>query len=147
MEIRIAKPGDEHSIIKLVKELAEYENEPDAVFNTAENLAEDLFKRKLCEAYVAELDGQIVGFALFYTSYSTWNGACLYLEDLYVQEKYRSLKVGSKLFDQVVQTAKDRQVRRMVWQILNWNKLAIDFYNYKNATIDDNWVNGRLFFN
>ena len=89
---------------------------------------------------------EIIGFALYYTSYSTWKGPCIYLEDLYVEPKHRNTGMGSKLFDHVVNVAKERKVSRMDWQIIDWNEPAIDFYKRKNAVIDDEWLNGRLFF-
>lgn len=147
MTIRWAKPGDEDSIIGLIQELATFENEPDAVINTAEQLAIDLFDKNVCEAFVLELDSTIIGFALFYTSYSTWNGACVYLEDLYIQEAHRRSGLGEQLFNRVVEEAKKRKVRRMDWQVLDWNEPAIKFYKKLGATIDEDWYNGRLFFN
>lgn len=146
MEIRAAQKGDEFGIFRLIQELANYEKAPEQVTNTAENLAIDLFDKAICEAIVAEIDSEIVGFALWYTSYSTWKGACLYLEDFYVLPEFRAQKIGSKLFDEVVQIAKNRKVKRMDWQVLEWNQLAIDFYTRKEAILDPEWINGRLFF-
>lgn len=144
--IRDAKKGDEFALIELIQGLATYEKEPDAVVNTPENLAVDLFEKKICEAIVVELDSKVVGFALYYTSYSTWKGACVYLEDLYVLEEHRGLHLGSKLFDTIVEIAKERKALRLEWQVLKWNQPAIDFYFRKKATIDREWVNGRMFF-
>ncbi len=146
MEIRQAKLGDETGIFALICELAKYELAPEQVTNTVENLALDLFQEKICEAIVAEENNEIIGFALWYTSYSTWKGKCLYLEDFYVLPKYREQKIGSQLFDQVVEIAKATGVKRMDWQVLEWNQLALDFYKRKNAILDPEWINGRLFF-
>lgn len=146
MEIRKAKRGDEVQIMELIHGLAVYENEPDEVDNTAELLGKDLFEDQICEAFVAEEGDQIVGFGLFYTSYSTWKGPCLYLEDLYVRESHRRLGVGGLLFDRLVETAKERNFARMDWQVLDWNEPAIDFYKKKGARLDVEWLNGRLFF-
>lgn len=148
MIIREAIKGDEFALIELIKGLATYEKEPDAVVNTPENLAKDLFENNYCNAFVAELDGEVVGFSLYYISYSTWKGACVYLEDLYVLPEKRGYNLGSKLFDKVVEVAKERKALRLEWQVLDWNKPAIDFYNYKNAVIDTSgeWLNGRMFF-
>lgn len=146
MLIRKAKPGDEYGIFKLIQALAEYEKAPEQVTNTPEILGKDLFEEKVCDALVAEENSQIVGFALWYTSYSTWKGQCLYLEDFYVLPEFRSLKIGSKLFDEVVKIAQEKGVKRMDWQVLEWNELALDFYKRKNALLDSEWVNGRLFF-
>lgn len=146
MEYRKAKPGDEHGIIGLINALALYEKEPDAVINTPQDLARDLFEKELCEAFVAIDEEEIVGFSLYYTSYSTWKGPCIYLEDLYVLDKYRGQGLGKKLFELVVEVAKERNVKRMDWQVLDWNQTAIDFYKRLGATIDEEWYNGRLFF-
>lgn len=146
MVLRKALPGDEEAILELIKGLAIYENEPDAVENTAEKLHDDLFVNILCEAFVAVVDSRIIGFSLFYTSYSTWKGPCIYLEDLYVLPEERKSGAGSMLFDAVVEVAKERKMARMDWQILEWNELAIKFYEKKNATIDPEWLNGRLHF-
>jgi ribosomal protein S18 acetylase RimI-like enzyme len=150
MNIRFAEIGDEKGIFKLIQALALYEKAPNEVTNTSENLKIDLFEDKICCALVVEIDvnkeKEIVGFALWYSSYSTWKGKCLYLEDFYVLPEYRSLKIGSLLFDKVVEIAKKSGAKRMDWQVLEWNKLALDFYKHKNATLDSEWVNGRLFF-
>lgn len=144
--IRAARQGDETGIFELIKALADYEKAPDEVINTAADLGAHLFGENVCEAIVAEADGKIVGFALWYTSYSTWKGKCLYLEDFFVLPEYRALRIGSQLFDEVVRIAKAKGVRRMDWQVLEWNQLAIDFYQRKNALLDAEWINGRLFF-
>jgi len=146
INIREAKIGDEVSIFEQIKELALFEKAPEQVVNTVEQLKIDLFTDKVCDAIVAEKDGQIVGFALYFTSYSTWKGKALYLEDFYVQPKYRKFGYGSMLFDEVVKIAKERKVRRMDWVVLDWNENAIQFYKKKGATLDPEWINGRLFF-
>lgn len=146
-KIRRAQPGDETGIHRLIVELAVYENEPDAVFNTPEQLAIDIFERKVCEAFVVEYEGEIIAYAIFYTNYSTWNGACIYLEDICITEQYRRKGIGEKLFQKVVDVAQERKVRRMDWQVLDWNTPAIKFYEKIGATIDKEWYNGRLFFN
>jgi len=147
MNIRKAEPKDVESILDLIIGLAVYENEPDQVENTVEKLHHDLFEANYCEALVAEQDDIIIGFAIYYTSYSTWKGPCIYLEDLFVLEAYRKTGIGSQLFDRVVQIAKERGVKRMDWQVLDWNEPAIQFYKKKKATLDPEWLNGRLFFN
>jgi GNAT superfamily N-acetyltransferase len=146
MEIRLAQIGDETGIFKLIYELAVYEKAPEQVTNTPEVLKADLFQDKICEAFVAIVEDKIVGFALWYTSYSTWKGRCLYLEDFYVLPEFRSQKIGSLLFDKVVDLAKKSGVKRMDWQVLEWNQLALDFYKRKASILDSEWVNGRLFF-
>lgn len=146
VHIRPAKETDVDRIFCLIQELAAYELAPEQVSNTAEKLQVDLFEKKYCEAIVAEKEQRIIGFALFYTSYSTWKGPCLYLEDFYVVESERQLGVGQLLFDEVVQLAKIRKVKRMDWQVLKWNTPAIKFYEKQEAILDPEWLNGRLFF-
>lgn len=146
MEIRKAKSGDEQAIFKLICELALYEKAPEQVTNTARQLAIDLFEDKICEAIVAQENDEIIGFALFYVSYSTWKGRCLYLEDFYVNEAKRNLGVGALLFNEVVSVAKAQKVKRMDWQVLEWNEPALQFYKKHKAILDGEWINGRLFF-
>ena len=146
MLIRAAEPKDVSVILDLIRGLAEYEKDLSAVKNTTSKLHDDLFVHNYCDAMVGVVDEEVVGFALYYTSYSTWKGPCIYLEDLYVEPAHRKTGMGSKLFDSVVNIAKERKVSRMDWQIIDWNQPAIDFYKRKNARIDDNWLNGRLFF-
>ena len=146
MIIRTAEPKDVSAILDLIIGLAVYEKEPDQVENTIEKLHHDLFEAKYCEAFVAELENKVIAFSVFYTSYSTWKGPCIYLEDLFVLEEHRKTGVGSQLFDRVVETAKERKVARMDWQVLDWNEPAIEFYKKKNAILDEEWINGRLFF-
>ena len=146
ISIRKAIPGDEQSIFRLINELALYEKAPEQVTNTAEQLAIDLFKDEICEAIVATNNNEILGFALYYISYSTWKGRCLYLEDFYVQENHRNCGAGGMLFDKVIEIAKEMGVKRMDWQVLEWNQVALDFYKKRNSILDSEWVNGRLFF-
>jgi ribosomal protein S18 acetylase RimI-like enzyme len=146
MQIRAAKLGDEQAIFSLIKELALYEKAPEQVCNSAEQLSQDLFKSFICEAIVAEENKEIVGFALFYTAYSTWKGKILYLEDFYVKENHRNKGIGNMLFEKVVEIAKDKKVKRMDWQVLEWNALALGFYKKKEAELSSEWVNGRLYF-
>ena len=145
---RIAQIGDEESIHRLIVELAVFEREPNAVIVPSDALYNHLFVEKVCFAIVAE-DVQtdtVIGFALYYFSYSTWKGKCLYLEDIYVQETHRKLGIGQVLFDMVVAVAKENKVARMDWQVLNWNNAAINFYKKNNADLSDEWLNGRYFF-
>ena len=147
MSIRGAQRSDVSTILELVKELALFERAPLEVANTVEELEQDLFELNSCEAIVYEMDGQVVAFALFYVSYSTWKGKCMYLEDLYVKEECRKHGIGQLLFDRVVEIARERKYRRMDWQVLDWNLPAINFYKKNNAILDPEWLNGRLFFN
>lgn len=147
MKIRKAISGDVQAIHRLIVELAIYEKAPNEVSNTPEQLAIDLFDDHICDALVVENDlAEIVGFALYYTSYSTWKGRCLYLEDFYVLPEYRRGGIGAELFTLVVEEAKKRGVKRMDWQVLEWNEPALAFYKKQQAILDPEWINGRLFF-
>ena len=146
-KIRVAEPGDETAIHELIQALADYERAPDEVINTPEQLFIDLFEDNVCDAFVVESEEQkVVGFALYYTSYSTWKGRCLYLEDFYVLPEHRRGGIGSELFQRVVDVARERGVKRMDWQVLEWNEPALAFYRKQEAVLDPEWVNGRLFF-
>ena len=144
--IRNAEPGDEKDILLLIQELAVYEKEPDAVENTAEEIHSHLFDEGICDAIVAIKKDEIIGFALYYTSYSTWKGKCLYLEDLYVKAKMRRSGTGKKLFDKVADVARSKKVRRMEWQVYDWNQPAINFYIKCKAKLNKEWMNGRIEF-
>lgn len=145
--LRPAEQNDIASILGLIKELAAFEREPDAVSNTLEQLQHALFVEKHCSALVWEdSEHGVIAFALYYFGYSTWKGKTVYLEDLYVKPEFRQLKIGEQLFDAVVDVAKKAGVRRMDWQVLEWNTPAIKFYEKKGATLDGEWINGRLFF-
>lgn len=146
MMIRQIEPKDVAAVMELIRGLAEYERDLASVKNTTERLTADIFEHHYCDSLVVEVDEVIVGFALYYTSYSTWKGPCLYLEDLFVLPEFRAKGLGSKLFDQLVDLARVNGFARMDWQIINWNQPAIDFYERKNAVIDREWLNGRIFF-
>ncbi len=145
--IRAATVQDIPAIFSLIQELASYERAPEQVVNTPAQLQIDLFDDQICTAIVAtNASDQVIGFALYYISYSTWKGRCLYLEDFYVQEAVRKQGYGQALFDEVVRIAKHMGVKRMDWQVLDWNHTALNFYRRNHATLDPEWINGRLFF-
>ena len=146
--LRLALPGDETAIHGLISELAVFEKEPLAVINTPQQIKIDLFQTKVCHAFIVEDKnlGEVIAFALYFFSYSTWKGKCVYLEDLYVKDAYRSEGIGQILFDAVVEVAKEQKVARMDWQVLDWNTPAINFYKKNNAVLDPSWINGRFFF-
>jgi GNAT superfamily N-acetyltransferase len=146
MQIRQAKPGDETEIFNLIYALAVYEKAPEQVTNSPQQLARDLFEDKICSAIVAEEGNQIVGFSLYYISYSTWKGKCLYLEDFFVIPEMRKMGIGEQLFQKTVEIAKEMGVKRMDWQVLEWNEPALNFYRKQKAILDPEWINGRLFF-
>lgn len=145
--IRPANTQDIPAIFNLIQELASYERAPEQVSNTPEQLQIDLFDDQICSALVATNEmNEVIGFALYYISYSTWKGRCIYLEDFYVQENERKKGYGQALFDEVVQIAQHMGVKRMDWQVLEWNHTALNFYRRNHALLDPEWINGRLFF-
>ncbi|MES2374535.1 MAG: GNAT family N-acetyltransferase [Bacteroidota bacterium] len=145
--IRRAEKKDCVRLLELIQELADYEKAPQEVTVSLEHFEESGFGEKpVWWAFVAEINGKVEGFALYYIRYSTWKGQCLYLEDFLVTEKLRGLGAGKLLFDRVIEEAKERGYNRMVWQVLDWNEPAINFYKKYNATLDPEWVNGTLYF-
>ena len=143
--IRVAKPKDVPILLALIRELAVYEKAPDEVINTEEQMLEDGFGiRPLFDAFVAEEDAKIIGMAITYYRYSTWKGKCLYLEDLIVSETHRGKGVGKLLFNHCMDFGKMNGCARMIWQVLDWNKPALDFYKSYDADLDSEWVNGTL---
>ena len=145
--IREAKPKDISAVLQLIRELANFEREPKAVVNTESELHQHIFKDKICNAIVADDNNEIIGFALYYNSYSTWKGKCLYLEDLYVQEARRKHGIGALLFEKIISIAEYQKVRRLEWLVLDWNQPAIQFYKKYGANLDNSWLNGKIEFN
>ena len=138
--IRQALPKDMESVLGLIKELAIYENEPDAVTIDAETLVENSQgDHPLFTCFVAEVSDDIVGIALVYFRFSTWKGRILHLEDLIVTETYRNKGVGSLLYNAVMRYAKAEGVQRVSWEVLNWNTGAIDFYERTGADVLRDW--------
>lgn len=145
VQIRWAKKGDMEAVHNLIVELAVYEKEPHEVETTSEELKTDGFgEEPKFECLVLEKSQKVIGFALFYTAYSTWKGRALYLEDFLVTELERGKGYGKMLFDRVVTEAKRRAVRRMAWQVLDWNKPAIDFYKKYDTYFSEEWLNCRI---
>lgn len=145
ISVRFATPHDMPAVLELIKELATYENAASEVKNSVAQLIDDGFgENPSFECVVAASNTEVIGFALFFTSYSTWKGKCLYLEDLCVNENYRRMGIGKKLFDFVLQLAKDRKMKRFSWQVLDWNEPAISFYKKYNSVLDPEWINGKI---
>lgn len=143
--IRKGTTQDIPQALNLVKELALYEKAPNEVEVTVEEMTEWGFgKDKQFDFFVAEKNNIIVGIALYYYKYSTWKGKCLFLEDIIVTESQRGKGIGKLLFDEAVKVAKTEKVRRMEWQVLEWNTPAIKFYEKYNATLDGEWINCKL---
>lgn len=138
--IRKAVRDDMPAVLRLIKELAVYEKEPDAVQITSETLAQEgLGKNPLFTCFVGEVEGKIVGIALTYFVFSTWRGRTLHLEDLIVTEKMRGTGVGMALYKRVMQYGKEEGVAQVKWIVLDWNTPAIDFYENTGAVIHKNW--------
>lgn len=145
MVVRNAEPKDVEAIFQLIKELAIFEKAPEQVINTPESLLKDGFGDKpLFHCFVAELNAEIVGMSLCYIRYSTWKGPVLYLEDLIVTEIHRGKGLGKALFEHTLAYAKSNGYARLQWQVLDWNKPAIDFYHNYNSSFDDEWLNAWI---
>jgi len=145
VELRVAEEKDCPRLLELIFELAVYEKAPEEVTVTLEEFAQAGFgSNKVWNAFVAQADDHIVGFALYYTRYSTWKGCRLYLEDFIVTEEYRGRGVGKLLFERVMQEARDKNFNGMVWQVLDWNEPAINFYNKYAAQIEEGWLNASF---
>ena len=136
-KIRKALKEDVSEILRLLIELAVFEKEPDAVKVTEEELIKDGFgDNPRYECFLAELENEIVGLAFFTERYSTWVGDTLHLEDLIVTQKYRGKGIGLSLYRSFLNEARKREVNRVEWSVLDWNKSAIDFYKKSGAQIE-----------
>lgn len=140
--IRKAVKDDCPRILELVRELAVYEKAPEAVTVSLEDFTDGGFgNTPVWWAFVAECNGAVQGFALFYIRFSTWKGKRLYLEDFYVTEEVRGKGMGKLLFEEVLSEAKRRKVSGVQWQVLEWNEQAINFYKNYGASLDPEWIN------
>lgn len=138
--IREGRKEDMASVLGLIKQLAVFEKEPDAVVVTEEDLiAYGFNEHPSFYSYVAEFHGEIVGMALFYYRFSTWKGPTIHLEDLIVNERFRGKGIGKALYDKVLEFAHEQKVKRTEWVVLDWNTHAINFYESSGATILDDW--------
>jgi GNAT superfamily N-acetyltransferase len=144
--IRPARPGDEGDILRLIRALAVYEREPDAVENTGEGLRAHLFAdAPHVFAHVAELDGSVVGIAVWFLNYSTWTGRHgIYLEDLFVDPTVRRQGVAEGLMRALAAEAETHGYARMDWAVLDWNELAKGFYRRLGARHTESWEPWRL---
>ena len=142
ISIRRAEKKDCIRLLGLIQELAEYEKAPNEVTATLAHFEESGFgKNPVWWAFVAEIDGKVEGFALYYIRYSTWKGQRMYLEDILVTEKMRGQKLGKLLFERLVAEAKEKKFTGIVWQVLDWNEPAINFYKKYNTKFDNEWIN------
>lgn len=149
MNIRRGNPQDMQAVLGLIQELAEFEKEPDAVLVTVDDLIRDGFGPvPLFHVFVAEVKDdlsdseqakQIVGIALWYYRYSTWKGKTIHLEDLVVKDKMRGTGLGYALYSEILKQAKIDQVRRVEWNVLDWNTPAIEFYEKSGAKVLKDW--------
>ena len=150
MQIFIEKAVKEdcEAIMQLVQELAVYEKAPDEVTVAMEHFVESGFgKKPVWEAFVAKENGIVKGFALYYIRYSTWKGQRMYLEDLLVTEEMRGKGIGKLLFDKLVEECKSKNYSGLVWQVLDWNEPAINFYKkFEGVKFDSEWVNCSMDF-
>ena len=146
LDIRWARPGDEATVLRLIKALAAYEREPDAVQATEDSIRETLFgPNAQVFAFLAELDGRPVGLALWFLTYSTWTGRpSLYLEDLFVDEAARGSGIARALFRRLAQEAKARNCARIDWAVLDWNVEAMAFYERLGGRRQTGWEPWRV---
>ena len=144
-KIREGLASDMPSVLKLVQELADFEKEPSAVIVTVDDLEKDGFgKSPLFKTFVAELDNEIVGMALFYPRYSTWKGPTIHLEDLIVTKSKRGLNIGKALYTKVLEYGYKEGVKRIEWVVLDWNVPAIEFYKKSGAMILYDWNTAQI---
>lgn len=146
LQIRPAVPEDVPHILSFVRELAEYEREPDAVLATEADLLRDGFgPTRRFDCLIAECDGASAGFALYFYSYSTWEGhAGIYLEDLYVRPAHRGKGIGKALLSRVAAIAVEEGCPRLEWSVLDWNQPSIDFYHQMGAVMKSEWKGMRV---
>jgi len=144
VNIRKATVEDLPSIHNLVCELAEYEKGLDKVSTTPKSYQQD-FNDKVFDALVAEVDGEILGMALYFMAFSTWRGRMMYLEDFIVKESMRGHGIGAKLFDAFLYESKNQEAVLVKWQVLKWNEPAINFYKKYDVVFDDEWFDGKIY--
>ena len=144
--IRRATKNDCKEMMQLIHELAIYEKAPEEVTVDFDHFVESGFgENPVWWAFVAEANGKVVGFALYYIRYSTWKGQRMYLEDILVNEPWRGKGIGKLLFDELIKETKQKKLSGMVWQVLEWNDPAIKFYKkYDGVNLDNEWVNCSL---
>jgi GNAT superfamily N-acetyltransferase len=152
--VRRAVKEDCPRLLELILELAIYEKAPDDVTVTLDHFSESGFgKNPVWWAFVASTpsppgEGRgeaIQGFALYYIRYSTWKGQAMYLEDILVTNEMRGKGIGNLLFERLIEEAKEKKFNRIIWQVLDWNEPAINFYKKYNTRFDTGWVNCEMY--
>jgi GNAT superfamily N-acetyltransferase len=145
IELRRATQDDISSILELVNALAVFEKAPEEVTATVQDYIENGFgANPIFSCFLAYYNGQLAGFSLWYYRFSTWKGKRLYLEDLYVKDDYRGKGIGKQLIEACIEEAKHTNCTGMMWQVLDWNTPAIEFYKRYNASFDGEWLNVNL---
>ena len=143
--IRKAEKEDMPAVLELIKELATYEKAPDEVTISISDLENDGFgENPVFKILLAEIKQEIAGMSFYYSSYSTWKGKCVFIEDIIVKESFRRKGIGAVLFDKMVNIAYQENAHRLHWQVLDWNEPAINFYKKYETDFDNTWINGKL---
>ena len=147
VNVRRGKKHDLAAVLDLIKELAEFENALDQVVNTVQRMEVDGFGKDAVFGFiVAEEDQKILGTSIYYYRYSTWKGKRLYLEDIVVTKKLRGNGIGTLLFEETLQIARSSNCTGIMWQVLDWNEPAINFYKKYDTNFDGEWINCSIDF-
>lgn len=147
LTIRNAVKADCPQLLELIKELALFENAPEEVTVSMQEFEDSGFgENPVWWAFVGEYEGKIIGMSLYYIRYSTWKGRRLYLEDIIITESMRGKGFGKDLLDHTIAYAKEQGYSGMMWQVLDWNTPAIDFYKKYNTKFDEEWINVNINF-
>jgi GNAT superfamily N-acetyltransferase len=133
------------AVLELIRELAVYEREPEAVSIDEQVLRQALFEEKVAYGWVAEWDGEVVGLAIGYVRFSTWKGPCGYLEDLVVKASHRGKGIGEQLLTTFIDHSRAKGWAYVQWQVLDWNEPAVRFYERMGAQVEKNWWNVRYY--
>ena len=145
IEYRPIERGDEVALLWLIKELAVFEREPEAVIISEVDLTECLFEKKICYGWVAILHSECVGMAICYTRFSTWKGECSFLEDLVVAQEHRGKGIGKALLERVIAYARENKQAYAMWQVLDWNRDAIEFYKKMGDEFETERLNVKYY--
>ena len=146
VNIRPALESDCPRLMELIKQLAIYERAPNELTATLDHFTNSGFgKNPVWWAFVAEVHGKVEAFALYYIRYSTWKGQAMYLEDILVTQSMRGKGIGKLLFERLIEEARERKFNRIIWQVLEWNEDAINFYKKYDVTFDKEWINCSLY--